>query len=140
MKNIIPLLLTVLILLAGNSYTKSQVDTTIYQDLTSEDVELALDLIPKLYKDVLRLDSCRSDADVLDSINGGLERIIWEQSISSDMQDSIIYGLNNHLDKYIVLVDSKTKQIKVVKKKAFWNGIKWGSGVTAAILIVILIL
>ena len=143
MRSIILISLTALIFLTGSSYTKSQSQKESYQTAsswTNADIEIMVELIPLLYKDVLRLDSCRSDASVLDSMNKSLEGIILGLHLSGDIQDSLISGLNNQLVNYQVLVDIKENQIKLVKKKSFWNGIKTGSGVTAIILFVIILL
>jgi predicted P-loop ATPase/GTPase len=138
MKNIIYVLLTLLILLTGSTYTKSQVDTTTFPN--QQDVELMMQLIPELYRDVLRKDSCIADAIILDSMVRSLNVILDTHVISEDLMDQMIDGLNKIIEEKNYVIDRRDDQIVLVKKQSFWRGFKWGSGVTGVILILILIL
>jgi uncharacterized coiled-coil protein SlyX len=97
-------------------------------------------LIPLLYKDVLRYDSCQSDAKVLDSMVMSLNFIIDEFKISDTLQAQIISNLNLQLEEHNLILSRQEKKIKLIKKEAFWRGFKWGSGVTGAIILVVFII
>lgn len=141
MKNIISILLTALILSLASSYSKSQSVTEVKSDTlkewTTDEVYVMTQLIPLLYKDVLRLDSCIADAEVLDSMVVSLNNLISQYRISGSVQDEIIANLNYQISEYSLILERKDDQIVLVKKKSFWSGFKWGIGVeTVAILII----
>ena len=138
MKNIILTLLIALTLCLRFSYSQSNNDTV--HSWNSEEVELMANLIPLLYKDVLRYDSCRSDAKILDSMVMSLNFIIEAFKVSDTLQAQIITKLNLQLDEHNLILERQEKKIKLIKKASFWRGFKWGSGVTGTIIIVLLVI
>ena len=125
--------------MSSNDTTKTKSDTV--SQWTEYDITLMANLIPLLYKDVLRLDSCRADAKILDSINYIMWEIITDQKVSLEMQYGIINILNAKMDRYKFIIDIKDKRIKLVKKRSFWRGFSRGLAVGGGtILLVLLIL
>ena len=144
MRNITLTLLTALTLCLGNFSIKSQnvtEDSLATQHIwQSSEVELMANLIPILYKDVLRLDSCKADAKILDSLNNVLEDIVEEHEITIEMQDEMVRLLNIKTDEMDLMFKRKNEQIKLIKKKSYWRGFKHGSGVTVGVLLILTII
>lgn len=142
MKNIILTLSLLLTLLIRSGYSESLLSTKDSSNTEWSEAEIALmvELIPILYKEALRLDSCEADAAILDSMNKSLTNIIYSYALSEASQKKVINKLNSVIGEKDIMLQRADNRVKLVKKKSFWNGFKWGSGVTGGFVLIILIL
>ena len=143
-KNITRTLLMLLILLPASTYSQSGKDTTTSSDTqewTKDEIQLMEELIPLLYKDVLRLDSCVAVSEIKDSMVVKLNEIIDSHEISSEMKDYIIQNLNLQIEEFEIIMSRHDGNLKLVRKKSFWNGFKFGypSGIATVLLIIIFV-
>lgn len=137
MKNIILILSLLLTLCLTPFYTRSQSDTT---SCDRYECSLMRELIPLMYKDVLRLDSCRADAAILDSMNVELNKIIDSYALSEQQYEYLVSDLNSIVEQYQLQAKQIKGRVKIEKKRSFWNGFAWGSGSVLTFQLVLLVL
>lgn len=107
---------------------------------TENDIQLMAELIPLLYKDVLRLDSCRADAAILDSMNRNLQDQLMFADNEIMILDSMIAASNSVMNQQEIKLGRKEKEIVLVKKRSFWNGLKVGVGGTVVVILLFVLL
>lgn len=144
MKNIISKLLVLLTLFLGSSFSALPNDIEISSDTLNEwtdhEVKLMANLIPILYKEVLRLDSCVADGQIQDSMIVSLNNIIDEYEVTVELKEEIIRNLNEQIKEYKLQLEIKNDIITGVKKESFWRGFRWGSSGAVAIILIIILL
>lgn len=135
------LLLPILFLsLSSTGLPKGIEDSSDTQKWTEKDIQLMADLIPILYKEVLRLDSCVADGKVLDSINVKLNEIISSYETSEKIKDEIISNLNAQINQLGYMIKLKDDEVVATRKKYFWRGFGYGALSGFGIIIVMTLL
>ena len=70
----------------------------------------------------------------------GLWAIMDEQKMTIHIQKEIITLINSRMDNYKAILDRKEGQIKMIKKKQFWKGFKWGLGTGSVSMLLLFII